>query len=114
LVRPHPPDLETLNRINTMSKSEELKGQTLLVRTLAATLDIKVPDEREKRFRATALRKASAEIKDYPPALTIRLYESACGVDFPDPDVTAFRHVCQTILAKSLDLEQFKATTTKA
>lgn len=92
-----------------MSKSEELKGQTLLVRAVAASLEIKVPDETEKRFRATALRKATAEIKQYPPALVIRLYESACNVDFPDPDVTAFRHACQPILATHLNLAAFKA-----
>ena len=38
------------------TKNEELKGQSLLVRSVAATLEIKVPAEREKRFRATLLR----------------------------------------------------------
>jgi hypothetical protein len=92
-----------------MSKSEELKGQTLLVRTVAASLEIKVPDETEKRFRGSTLRKAAAEIKSYPAALVIRLYEAACNVDFPDPDVTAFRHACQPILAGHLDLSAYKA-----
>lgn len=91
-----------------MSRSEELKGQTLLIRTVAACLSIKVPDETEKRFRGTLLRKAACEIKAYPANLLIRLYEAACDVDFPDPDVTAFRHACEPILAGHLELAKFK------
>ena len=99
-----------------MSKSEELKGQSHLVRTVAATLEIKVPDDTEKQFRATLLRKATAEIGDLPAVMIVRLFESACGVEFADPDVIQFRHACERILAGHLDLAKYKAapSTTRA
>lgn len=92
-----------------MSKSEELKGQSHLVRTVAATLDIRVPDDTEKQFRATLLRKATAEINTISTVMLIRLFESACGVEFADPDVIEFRHACERILAGHLDLAKYKA-----
>lgn len=97
-----------------MSKSEELKGQSHLVRTVAATLEIKVPDDTEKQFRATLLRKAAAEINGLPPVMIVRLFESACAVEFADPDVIRFRHACEMILAVHLDLAKHKSTPTRA
>ena len=92
-----------------MSKSEELKGQSHLVRTVAATLDIRVPDDTEKQFRATLLRKATAEIGTMSPVMIVRLFESACGVEFADPDVISFRIACERILAGQLGLAEYKA-----
>lgn len=91
----------------------ELQGQTHLVRTVAATLDIAVPSEREKKFRGTLLRKAAAEIESLKPALIVRLYEAACGVEFADDDVATFREICQRALAKHLDLSAHKLPATQ-
>lgn len=89
--------------------NEELKGQSLLVRTVAATLVIRVPSAKEKRFRASLLRKVASEIATMPAGLLIRLFESACDADFPDDDVVEFRGQCEIILAKYLNLAEFKA-----
>ena len=91
-----------------VTKNEELKGQSLLVRSVAATLEIKVPSEREKRFRATLLRRAEADLAEMPSGLLIRFYESACGCDFPDPDVVEFRLACANVLSGPLGLAAFK------
>lgn len=96
------------NTAPTPTKNEELKGQSLLVRSVAATLEIKVPAEREKRFRATLLRRATADIPAMPPGLLIRFFESACDCDFPDSDVVAFRIACENVLAKHLNLAEYK------
>ena len=95
------------------TKNEELKGQSLLVRTVAATLEIKVPADTEKKFRATLLRRAEADIAAMPPGLLIRFFEAACACDFPDADVVAFRIVCERALAPHLDLIAYKAPAAK-
>jgi len=91
------------------TKNAELQGQSLLVRTVAATLEIKVPADKEKRFRATLLRRVAGELATMPQGLLIRLFESACGADFPDADVVDFRIKCEYILAKVLNLAEFKS-----
>lgn len=96
------------------TKNEELKGQSLLVRSVAATLEIKVPAEREKRFRATLLRRAAADLPSMPPGLLIRFFESACACDFPDPDVVDFRIACENVLSGPLGLAAYKAHKTIA
>lgn len=95
------------------TKNEELKGQSLLVRTVAATLEIKVPADAEKKFRATLLRRAGADIAAMPPGLLIRFFESACACDFPDADVVAFRFTCERALAPHLDLANYKEPSAK-
>lgn len=90
------------------TKNEELKGQSLLVRSVAATLEIKVPADTEKRFRATLLRKAKAEVATMPAGLLIRFFESACACDFPDADVVEFRIACERALAPHLALSAYK------
>ena len=97
-------------QIPPSTRNEELKGQSLLVRSVAATLDIKVPAEAEKKFRATLLRRALADLAAMPPGLLIRFFESACACDFPDPDVVAFRIACERALAPHLNLSAYKAT----
>lgn len=92
------------------TKNEELKGQSLLVRSVAATLEIKVPADTEKKFRATLLRRAAADLAGMPSGLLIRFFESACGCDFPDADVVSFRVACERALAPHLDLSAYKAT----
>lgn len=91
------------------NKSEELKSQSHLVRTVAATLDIRVPDPTEIQFRGTLLRKATAEILTIQPGFLVRLFESACGVEHADNDVIQFRIACERVLAGHLNLAQFKA-----
>ncbi|MBK1884131.1 hypothetical protein JIN85_17050 [Luteolibacter pohnpeiensis] len=92
------------------ANSEELQGQTHLVRAVAATLEIKVPNAKEIRFRAALLRKAVSELSQVKPSLLIRLYESACKVDFPDPEIIAFREACQTHLGRHLELSAHRQT----
>lgn len=94
----------------TTTKNEELKGQSLLVRSVAATLEIKLPADTEKKFRGTLLRRATADLPGMPPGLLIRFFEAACSCDFPDPDVVAFRIACERALAPHLDLSSYKAT----
>ena len=91
------------------TKNAELQGQSILVRTVAATLEIKVPADKEKPFRATLLRRVTAELAAMPTGLIVRLYESACGTDYPDEDVVAFRLACASALAKTLNLAAYKA-----
>jgi hypothetical protein len=92
----------------TPTKNEELKGQSLLVRSVAATLSVKVPSAREITIRGAMLRRATADIPTMPPGLLIRFYEAACDCDFPDADVVAFRLACARILARVLDLAEYK------
>jgi hypothetical protein len=94
----------------TTTRNEELKGQSLLVRSVAATLDIKVPADTEKKFRATLLRRATADLAGMPSGLLIRFFESACACDFPDADVVGFRVACERALAPHLDLSAYKST----
>lgn len=90
------------------TKNEELKGQSLLVRSVAACLGVKVPSAREINIRGAMLRRAAADIPTMPPGLLIRFYEAACDCDFPDADVVAFRLACARNLAKVLGLAEYK------
>lgn len=92
----------------TPTKNEELKGQSLLVRSVAAALSVKVPSPREVNIRGALLRRAAADLPTMPSGLLIRFYESACDCDFPDADVVAFRLACARILAKILNLAEYK------
>jgi hypothetical protein len=92
------------------TKNDELKGQSHLVRIVAATLDIKLPAEKEILFRGSLLRKAKAELAGLSPQFLVRLFESAAGTDFPDADVVEFRQDLEIHLARYLDLAQFKAS----
>jgi hypothetical protein len=95
------------------TRNDELKGQSLLVRSVAATLDIKVPGPSDVKFRATLLRRAAADLAGMPSGLLIRFFESACSCDFPDPDVVGFRVACERALAPHLDLSAYKSQTAK-
>lgn len=94
----------------TPTKNEELAGQSQLVRVVAATLEIKSPDKTEIKFRGALLRKATAEMTTIKPAFLVRLFEAACGVDFPDSEVVAFRIACERSLAGTLDLAAYRLT----
>lgn len=96
------------NNNRPTTKNDELKGQSLLVRSVAATLDIKVPGKMDCKFRGTLLRKAAAELATMPPGLIIRFFESACGCDFPDADVVEFRVACERALSGHLNLAEYK------
>ena len=93
---------------NATTKNEELKGQSLLVRSVAATLEIKVPGNLDKRFRSSLLRRAKADIAGLPAGLLIRLFEAACAADFPDRDVVEFREACERALSGPLGLAAYK------
>ena len=93
-----------------MKQSEEIQQQSHLARVVASTLDIKTPNPVEIKFRGSLLRKAVAEIPTLKPNFLIRLYESACAVDFADEDVQLFRMALGRALAGHLDLVKYKAT----
>jgi hypothetical protein len=95
--------------MSTPTKNEELKGQSHLVRVVIATLEIRLPSDKEIQFRATLLRKSAAEIATLPPQFLVRLFEAAAGADFPDPDIVEFRHLLELQLARYFDLAAFKA-----
>jgi hypothetical protein len=86
----------------------ELVAQTQLVRTVEATLKVRMPDDREKRFRASLLNKATADIAQFNHAHLVRLYEAACGVEFPEAEVTTFRHTCQDAIGRTLKLSDHR------
>jgi len=89
-------------------EKQQLKDQSNLARIVAASLDIKVPSKKEINFRAVLLRKAISELPKIQTPFLVRLYESACKVEFSDADVDAFRVACQAPLAAHLDLAAFK------
>ena len=91
------------------TKNEEIKGQSHLVRVVAATLEIRLPSEKEIQFRGSLLRKALTELSGLQPQFLIRLFESAVAAEFPDSDIVEFRHALEVHLARYLDLSQFKA-----
>jgi hypothetical protein len=91
------------------TKNEELKGQTHLVRVVAATLEIKLPAKKEIQFRGSLLRKAKSELSALAPQFLVRLFEAAAGTEFPDADVVEFRQDLELHLARYFDLAQFKA-----
>lgn len=94
------------------TKNEELKGQSHLVRTVISTLEINLPAEKEIQFRGSLLRKAKSELAALAPQFLVRLFEAACGTDFPDADVVEFRQDLELHLARYFDLSQFKAART--
>jgi len=96
----------------TTTKNDEIKGQSLLVRSVAAALSVKVPSPREVTIRGALLRRAAADLATMPSGLLIRFYEAACDCDFPDADVVAFRLACSRMLAKVLNLAEYKTTAT--
>jgi hypothetical protein len=93
----------------TQPKNEELSEQTHLIRAVAASLKIDVPDQKEINFRACLLLKTAAELPRLKAAFVIRLYEAACEVRFPSEEVTHFRHACQPALASIHGLEAYKS-----
>lgn len=90
-------------------KNETLQAQTQLVRHVEASLKVAVPDPTDLKFRGSLLRKAASEIPDLSSGFITRLYEAACDVKFPSPEVTEFRHALQHRIAKTLDLAAHKA-----
>lgn len=91
------------------TKNEALQGQSLLVRTVAAALDIRLPSDVEKKFLGSLLRRAAIDIPTMPPGLLIRFFESATAVEFPEREVIDFRVVCERALAEHLGLAAHKA-----
>lgn len=88
--------------------SPELQAATHLTRAVEATLKVRMPDDQEKRFRASLLNKATADMAAIPQTHLVRLYEAACGVEFPDQNVTAFRHACQAAIGRAMKLSQHR------
>jgi len=93
----------------TTTKNEELKGQSHLVRVVIATLEIRVPSDKEIQFRGTLLRKSLSELPGLPPQFLVRLFEAAAAADFPDADIVEFRHALELCLARYFDLAAFKS-----
>jgi hypothetical protein len=89
-------------------QNEELQAQTQLTRTIEAALKVAVPDADEIRFRGSLLRCATAQLSTLKPAFVTRLYEAACDVKFPSDEVTEFRKALQVVIARTLNLKQFR------
>lgn len=98
----------------TTTKGEELSGQSLLVRTVEANLDIAVMEEgEEKRFRASLLKKAAAELAALKPGHVTRLYEAACKVRFSTPEVVEFRAALNRQIGATMGLRNYRDANTK-
>jgi hypothetical protein len=52
--------------------------------------------------------KATADIAQFNHAHLVRLYEAACGVEFPEAEVTTFRHTCQDAIGRTLKLSDHR------
>lgn len=93
----------------TPAKDPQLQKQALLIRTVESNLKVAFLDAAELRFRGTLLRCAEASLPLLTATQNTRLYEAACDVKFPSSEVTEFRKKLELIIAKTLDLTQFKA-----
>lgn len=91
-------------------KNQELKEQSVLIRTVEANLKVAVPDDEELKFRASLLTCAATRAAELPTGFVVRLYEAACEVKFPEPAVTGFRLALQRILGQTLDLRKYRPT----
>jgi hypothetical protein len=89
-------------------QNEELQAQTQLTRTIEAALKVAVPDADEIRFRGSLLRCATAQLATLKPAFVTRLYEAACDVKYPSDEVTEFRKALQVVIARGLNLKQYR------
>jgi hypothetical protein len=93
----------------TPPKDPALQKQSLLIRIVESNLKVAFLDTTELRFRGSLLRCAEATLPLLTPTQTTRLYEAASDVKFPSTEVAEFRKKLELILAKSLDLTQFKS-----
>lgn len=89
-------------------KSEELKNASHITRITLAALDIKHPTPTEKRFLYRLLDKVREELPNLAANFVVRIYETACAVDYPDPKVEQFREALIPVVSSIL-----KSATTK-
>lgn len=90
-------------------KSEDLKNASHITRITLAALDIKHPTPVEKRFLYRLLERVTQELPNLASNFVVRIYETACAVDYPDPKVEAFREALIPVISSIL-----KSATTKA
>ncbi len=91
------------------TKSAELQEASILIRRIEAVMKVVIPDNDEIRFRSSLLNYATTRLKDFNESHITRLYEAACEVKFPSPEVTDFRKSLQRIIGERLNLKQHRA-----
>jgi len=91
------------------TKSEELQETSQLVRKVQAAMKVAIPDDDEIRFRSSLLNYTTTRLGELSENQITRLYESACEVKFPSPEVAAFRKSLQHIIGLSLNLKNYRA-----
>lgn len=89
----------------TTTKNEELKGQSLLTRSLIAALNIRVPSDTDKRFRSAVMAQTIPQLAGIQPNFLIRIFEATAEADYPDADVVQFREKVETHLAPHLGIQ---------
>lgn len=91
------------------TENEVLQQQTHLVRCVEAALASKHKlDAEGLAGRSRLLACASAGLADMPRFLIVRLYEAACGMEFPTEDVVQLRRQVSRALGAHFQLRQFR------